>query len=387
MGQLGKDPQHNTFSLWQMTSIITSTLIGVGILTLPRTTTEKMLEAGWLAPILGSIFAFFVIWLIAVLSRRFPGLTFIQYSPIVWGGHEHSRLGFWLSLPWILIFIGVLFVSTAITSRIFGEVVVTAVLQDTPLEVIIVSMFVLAVFLCLHELDTLARVNEILFPLILFPVLFIAFASFQKAEWNNILPLIRVPLKTAIMGSFETSYSFHGYEIMLIFFAFAHGDTGKVKAGFYGIGISVFVYTLIVLAGIVVFGYEELQKVTWPTLELVKTTQVPGLILERLESAFLAVWVAAVFTTVANGYYALIYSLRQLLKKGMLFQRIASIVLVIPLFFVAIRPQNIVEIFNVTTFLGYTTVWISVVSPLIHWLIMLYRDRGRRTEKRSDAHG
>lgn len=387
MSQLGKDPQHNTFSLWQMTSLITSTLIGVGVLTLPRTTTEKMFEAGWMAPILGSVLTFFAIWLIAVLSRRFPGLTFIQYSRIVWGGHEQSRLGFWLSLPWIMMFLIALFVTTAITSRIFGEVVVTAVLMDTPLEVIIVSMFVLAVILCLHEIDTLARVNEILFPLILFPILFIALASFQKAEWNNILPLIRVPWETIITGAFETNFSFQGYEIMLIFFAFAHENTGKVKAGFYGIGISVFVYTLIVLAGIVVFGHEELQRVTWPTLELVKSTQVPGLILERLESAFLAVWVAAVFTTVANGYYAVIYGLRQLLKKGMLFQRIASIVLIFPLFFVAIGPQNIVEFFKMTSLIGYTTVWISVVSPLIHWLIMLYRDRGRKREKGSDAHG
>lgn len=340
-----------------------------------------------MAPIIGSVFAFLSIWLIALLSKRFPGMTFIQYSRLIWGGDKRPRLGFWLSLPWIAIFLTILYVTTAVTSRIFGEVVLTAVLLDTPMEVIIISMFVLAVVLCMYETDTAARVNEILFPLILFPVLFIAIASFQKAEWYNLLPIVRVPWETIFRGSFEASFSFHGYEIMLVFFAFAHENTSKVKAGFYGIGIAAFVYTLITFAGIAVFGYEELGRVTWPTLELVKTTQVPGLILERLESAFLAVWVAAVFTTVANVYYAMIYSLRQLCKRGIGFQRVLSVLLTIPMLFISLWPQNIVEIFQVTSNVGYSTALISLFMALVHWLVMLFRDRGKKLDKEGTAGG
>jgi spore germination protein len=250
------------------------------------------------------------------------------------------------------------------------------------LEVIIITMFLLAQLLCMHEVEVVARVNELLFPLILFPILFIALASFQKAEWNNIFPLYRASGKALFEGMYEAVYSFSGYEIMLIFFAYAHENNSKVRAGFYGIGIAMFVYTLIVLAGIAVFGFEELQRVSWPTLELVKTTQVPGLILERLESAFLAVWVAAVFTTVANAYYAFVYGLRQLFNKGIVFQRIVSALMFIPLFFIALWPQNIVEIFRISSYLGIVSLALNLGVPTLYWIVLLARGMGQRTKER-----
>lgn len=372
----------NTFSLWQQTSLIASTLIGVGVLTLPRTTSAKLYEAGWIAPLVGSFWVFLSVWMIAKLSNRFPGKTFIEYSSIVWGSPKNPRLGKWLSLPWVISYLLYLYLSTAIVARVFGEVVVTSVLLDTPLEVIIITMFLLAQMLCMHEVDVLARINELLFPLILFPVLVIAIASFQKAEWNNMLPLYRASGKALFEGIYETVYSFSGYEIMLIFYAYAHDNQSKVKAGFYGIGIATFVYTLIVLAGIVVFGFEELQRVSWPTLELVKTTQVPGLILERLESAFLAVWVAAVFTTVANAYYALVYGLRQLFKKGIQFQRIISALLFIPLFFIALWPQNIVDIFRASSYLGIVSLYLNLGIPFLYLIVIFVRGMGSKAKER-----
>ncbi|MED4753827.1 endospore germination permease [Brevibacillus choshinensis] len=382
MSKQGDGRQINTFSLWQQTSLITSTLIGVGVLTLPRTTTSRLFEAGWMAPLVSSIWVFLSVWMIASLSRQFPGKTFIEYSPIIWGSAKRPQLGRWLSLPWVLGYLLYMYVSTAIVSRIFGEVVVTSVLLDTPLEVIIITMFLLAQMLCMHEVEVVARVNELLFPLILFPVLFIALASFQKAEWNNMFPLYRASGKALFEGMYETVYSFSGYEIMLIYFAYAHDNTSKVRAGFFGIGIAMFVYTLIVLAGIVVFGFEELQRVSWPTLELVKTTQVPGLILERLESAFLAVWVAAVFTTVANAYYAFVYGLRQLFNKGIVFQRIVSAIMFIPLFFIALWPQNIVNLFRVSSYLGLVSLSLNLGVPILYWIVLLARGMGHRAKER-----
>lgn len=88
-----------------------------------------------------------------------------------------------------------------------------------------------------------------------------------------------------------------------------------------------------------------------------KTTQVPGLILERLESAFLAIWVASVFTTLGNMYYTTIYGIRLLFGKGIQFQRILAII--------------IVEYFAYTEYLTYygflTTVFMPVLLGMIQW--------------------
>lgn len=374
------DSSRYSFTSWQQICLITSTLIGVGVLTLPRTATSRLMEAGWMSPLIGSLGAYFSLWMIAKLSRRFPGLTFVEYSPLIWAPKGSPRLGKWISFPWIFAYLSFLYVATGMVSRIFGEVVVTSVLLDTPLEVIIITMFLLAFFLSLHEVDVVARVNEILFPLIIVPVLFIAIASFQKADWNYLFPLIRVSGKSVMEGAYEAIYSFSGFEIMLIFFAFTKRNDGKEKAGFFGILITMVVYTLIVVAGIAVFGFEELQRLTWPTLELVKSTEVPGLILERLESAFLAVWVAAVFTTVANSYYAVIYGLRQWFKKGLRFQRVVSGLLFIPLFIITLIPQNVVEIFQISSYMGMANLILNLGVPSVYWIVLALR--GRRWESK-----
>jgi len=378
--------QERTFSTWQQLSIITSTLIGVGVLTLPRTSSAILKEAGWLGPALGAVISWCSIALIAWLGRRFIGMTFIQYTPIVWGSKRLPWLGKWLGLPWVLIFLASLFCSTAATSRIFGEVVVTAVLLDTPLEAILITMFLLALILCMHEVEVLARVNEVLIPLIVLPVLFIALTSFQNANWNNLMPFYSSSWSDLWGAVLETTFSYQGYELMLIFFAFSRPGCQLGRASGFGIGLAAFVYTLIVLAGIVVFGYEELQRVTWPTLELVKNTQVPGLILERLESAFLAVWVAAVFTTVGNTYYGFIYGLRQLFGRGIVFQRISAAVLLIPLCYIALIPQNITDVFQVAEVLGYTGLIVTTFLPLIYVLVTLVRYGWKdRSEKSNET--
>lgn len=374
---------HQTLSMWQQICLMTSTLIGVGVLTLPRTTSSKLFEAGWIAPLIGSAGAFVSLWLIVKLSKRYPGETFIEYSHKVWGSASRPWVGKLFSLPWICIYLVYLYFSTAVVSRVFGEVVVTSVLLQTPLEVMLITMFLLVLFLCMHEVEVVARVNELLFPFIIFPLLFIAIASFQKAEIGNLLPLNQMTSRSMVEGVYEGIYSYSGFEIMFVFFAFAHKNTNKELAGLYSLSIAAVLYTLIVVAGISVFGYEELQRVTWPTLELVKTTQVPGFILERLESAFLAVWVSAVFTTVANAYYVVVYSLRQLFRKGIRFQRVMAAVLLLPLFYFALIPQNIPEVFSFASLLGLSSLVINLIIPVVYWVVILIRDMVSKREGRN----
>lgn len=59
-------------------------------------------------------------------------------------------------------------------------------------------------------------------------------------------------------------------------------------------------------------GAEETKQLIWPTLKLAKMTSLPGQILERLDAAFLAVWVTAVFTTLFSSYFLTIHATSEL---------------------------------------------------------------------------
>lgn len=359
-------------STWQLATILISSMIGVGILSLPRTVSTQLHETGWVGPVIGGVIAMFPLLAMMYLTREYPGLTFVEYSPRILGGTRSLKLGRVLCYPWIVLFFSFEFLNAGMVARGFGEVVVTAVLLDTPLEAILISLFLIVLFLCMHEVDVLVRVNELLFPIMLIPIFLIPYVSLTNADWDNLLPIRIESWSGALSAGVNTFSMYTGYELLMIYYGLVIPGAKIGIATWFGLIFTIVSYALTAVAGIVVFGYEELQNMIWPTLELVKTAQRTGWFLERLESAFLAIWVASVFTTLGNMYYTTIYGLRLWFGKGIRFQRIAAFVLMLPFFYFTLLPQNIVEFFAYAEYLTYygylATVIIPVLLAIVHWL-------------------
>lgn len=365
-------------SVRQSGSMIASTLIGIGVLTLPRVTTEFSGNAGWLSAIGGAMLAMLAMFAITKLAKRHPGETIVEYVPALLGPKRWPIIGLMIGFPIFIIFVVYWGISTTLVARMFGEVVIATVLTKTPLEIIILLMLGTAFVLVMYDEEVLARVNEILLPIIIVPILLIALSSLQSARLDNLLPLFQVSWGSLLKGIAITSFSYLGFEIMTIFFARTE-QTGKLMAGsLIGIAIPGIVYTLIALSGIAVFGVEELKLLAWPTLELVKTTAVPGLILERLESAFLGVWVAAVFTTVGNLYYATSIMLQRMFKlRG---HRWIAFALLPVFYWLSLLPPNVQKLFEYSRWLNYLGGLLALIIPLILLLLSLARKRnGKRS--------
>ncbi|WP_079908464.1 GerAB/ArcD/ProY family transporter [Paenibacillus sp. 32352] len=364
----------NTMTVRQSSWLIASTIIGVGVLTLPRSSVHYARESGWLSTILGALLSMLAMYIIALLAKRFPYQSVVEYSRSILGSSKYPAVGRILSLLFLLPYYVYWVISTAIVARTFGEVVVTTVLIKTPLEVIIVSMLLVSFVLTLHDVEVLARVNEILFVIIVIPLLGIALSSYQSANLENLFPMFHVSWLNFLKGVASSSTSFLGFEIMLMFLAFTVTTQKIMKASMWGIAIPGIVYTLIVIAGTAVFGVDELELLAWPTLELVKTTQVPGLILERVESAFLGVWVAAVFTTVGNTYYASSLMVRQILRlKG---HRLIALIHMPIFYLLAMYPPSTAKLFQYADYLGYFGSLFAFSIPIVLLLLAIVRKKG-----------
>jgi spore germination protein len=364
------------FSPSQVMSLITSTIIGVGVLTLPRTVTETAHQSGWLSTLAGGLVGIIVLMFIFVLGKRFVGEDIFSISQEVLGGKKHKIIGRILSFPVTLAFVVFWITTTAGTARTFGEVVVTAVLVRTPLEIIVGSMLFVSYIMVMYDVEVMARVNEVLLPIIIIPVLLISLLAFQSAHFSRLLPLISVDWKEILKGTLFGSFSYLGYETVGLYIGNMDTSTKKtMKAMIYGVAIPMLVYTLIVIAGIAAFGYEELSRLMWPTLELVKTTEVPGLILERLESAFLGVWVAAVFTTTANLYFSISFAIKKLFKLHN--HRYIALGVLPVLYVMAMWPKNVTELFNYLHNIAYIGLALGFISPLSLLLIALIRKKGQ----------
>ncbi|MFP3389365.1 GerAB/ArcD/ProY family transporter [Brevibacillus sp. SIMBA_040] len=363
--------QTRYISTWQLISILISSMIGVEILTMPRTTSATLHQMGWLGPIVGGMITLFPLLAIVYLSKQYPGLTFVEYSPLVLGGRRNPRLGRMLSYPLMFLFISFQFMNAGMVARGFGEVIVTAVLLETPLEMILLTLSLIVLYLCMFEPEVLVRVNELLFPIMLIPIFLIPYVTFSSASWYNLLPLHIDSWKDVIGTGLGTFSLYTGFELMMIYFGLAMPGARIALTSWIGLCFAVLSYALTAAAGIVVFGYEELQHLIWPTLEIVKTAQSTGWFLERLESAFLTIWMASVFTAFGNMYYSMIFAIRLWFGKGIRFQRVTATILMFPLFYYSLWPQNIVTFFSYAkklTYYGYlTTVFIPILLALLHW--------------------
>lgn len=373
--ELSSDSPKIAINEIQSSSIIASTAIGVGVLTLPRTAVEGGInEAGWLTPLCGGLIAIVALFFISKLTLRFRGESIVEYLPRILGSERYPWIGRALSFPIWLGMIVLWLLIAGIAARIFGEVVTTILLPKTPLEVVIILILLVCYMYVTHDVEVFARVNEFLLTLILFPVLLIALSSFKSAKIDNILPLFEVDLLVLLKGTLSYATSYLGIELLLAFSDRLQAQPSKlVRYNTYGLLIPIFIYTLITVAGISVFGVEELLTLTWPTLELVKTTDVPGAILERVESLFLAVWVFAVFTSVGNYYYASVRTTMKVFNVNS--QRWVGILLLPFIYFVSMGIPNLKKLFDFQAVLGSITGQTIIILPLILLLLAVIRGK------------
>ncbi|TCP52831.1 spore germination protein [Tumebacillus sp. BK434] len=380
-GRRNRKKPYYIFTYSQSMSVIASTIIGVGVLTLPRSSTADAHQYGWVAVLIALLISIAAVLLIGKLCARFPGKTLVELCRELLGSKKHPWVGNVLSFPIILLYTAFWLIVTGLVARTFGEVVVTAVLVNTPLEVIVGTMLFLCFYFSFYDSEVVARVNEVLLVIVVVPVLFISVSAYQNAKFEYIMPLFPtmhlMGIAMAILPALDT---FLGMEIMLMFNSNIKYDKKLLRYQVYGVLLPGIVYLLIVIAGTMSFGYEELSRQSWPTLELIKSVNVPGLILERLEAVFLGVWVAAVFTSAGNWFYCANWSIKKLfgIKKPLwssLFCYVAS-------YFIAMKvAQNIQELFYYLEMIGYIGIVVAGVLPLCLLLLSMVRKMdGRKAE-------
>ncbi len=350
----------------QATAVLVSTIIGVGVLPLPLFAVRGMDTGAPLLTLAAILFTSLGLWLITKLGMRFPNQTIIQYSEDIIGKY----------LAWIgsVVIIGFMTLVTSLAAREFGEVVVTAILKRTPLEVTVIVMLLLAVLATRNDITTFAYIHHFYLPIIVFPALLIVIFSLKNAEVLNLQPIWGNEHSGMLRGFFTVSALFQGFFVLTMVIPAMRRPDQAMKASFWGMFIAGGLYLLIVIAAVGAFGAEEIKLLLWPTLELAKTTSLPANILERLDAAFLAVWVIAVFSTLLSSYYLTVHSMSKLfrLRDHKLFS-----LFVLPFVFVmAMLPENVLQMYEIIEIVGRNGLCITIAYPCVLLAVAIIRKKG-----------
>jgi len=136
----------------QATTILISTIIGVGVLPLPLFAVRAGENSAPFVTLTGILLAAAGLFILTLLGMRHPQKTIITYSQDIIG----KWLGRFVSLFVIVFFL----VLTALAAREFGAVVVTGVLRETPLEVTVIVMLLLASISCRNNINVFSYIHN-----------------------------------------------------------------------------------------------------------------------------------------------------------------------------------------------------------------------------------
>ncbi|OAB41498.1 spore germination protein [Paenibacillus glacialis] len=343
----------------QTVVIISCYMLGSGVLTLPRTLTERVKTAdGWISLILGWLIIMLAGICIVKLCQQFPGKTIYQFVQEIVG----SWIGSCLSMLMILYFVAI----SAFQIRVMAEVTMLYLLESTPIWAIVMSFMWIGLYLITSGINSIARLFEIILPITIIVLLICMFLSSKIFDINNVRPVLGEGLFPVIRGLKTTILVFLGYEIMIILPAFMQHPQKGVKALIIGTSIPLVLYLITFIMVVGALSVDGVVRSTWPTLDLMRSFEITGLLFERFEFFLLVIWIMQIFSTFTITFYAGSLGLAQLFQKNI--QPIMYGLIPI-IYIVALLPKNMNELFDFGDFVSSVSIYLFGLLPVLLLLI------------------
>lgn len=356
---------NDKISTSQAIVLLINYILGVGILTLPRTSIEKVKTPDvWITVILSGLTAMVIGIVIVKLGQQYPGKTFYQYSQDLVG----KWIGGIIGLLVILYFISV----ASFEVRALAEVTEFFLLEGTPTWAIIMPFMWIGLYLITSGINPIARLFEIIVPITIVLFLLVICISCRELELNNLRPVLGLGVLPVLKGLKSTAFAYSGAEVMLFIIAFMKKPDKAVKVIVIGTGIPMLFYLITVIAVIGVLTIDGVVRDTWPTITLVKNSEIPGLIFERFESMLLTIWIMQIFSTFTITFYLASLGLFQIFKMN---SHICMYGLIPVIYIISMIPKNVNNLFELGDFLGNVALYLFGVLPVL--LLIFSRIRGK----------
>jgi len=367
---LGKNDK---ISNLQMSALLSGTMLGVGVLSLPALLADNLKTDGWVLLIINGIIASILVIIINKVARLYPGKTFIQFGKELVTAPVANII--------LIIFAVYLIGLGAFAVRIFAEVVKMLLLSQTPTEFIIITMLLTTSYIARVGIEGLARMVTIVLPIVLIPIILILISALPDLDYTNLLPTFRFSLTDLLKGIPTTFFSFIGFEFLLIYLGFVDKPKESVKYSLLSIGAVTFTYLVAFFVTLAQFGEIELTHQLWPVLSLMKTIQIPGAFIENIEGVVMAIWVFGVFTSLAPVLYGIAVILSGLFKAK---EHNYFVLPVIPIIYVlSLVPDNLASVYAyMDTFTNYLGTFATIVVPVVFFIAALFK--GKRKKEATD---
>ncbi|RKD22033.1 spore germination protein [Caminicella sporogenes DSM 14501] len=358
----------------QLFSVLTSLIIGIGILSLPRNLADKAGADSLVVLIIGSLIFMLIANLIVTLVLKFPHSTIIEIGNYLMGKFVGKILG-------IAYFIYI-FMLAVIEARVVGEICKSFLLLTTPIEIIILSFLLVSAYTVRSGMETIARMAVILLPPSIIPALLAMFIVLPDIDPTYFLPVLRTPPINLLKSIPEVGFSFLGFEFIL-FIAFFVKDYKNIRkvSNISIITVSI-IYFLTVFITIGRFGIEETRTLVWPVITLFKTINIPGTFLENIEVIIMTTWLFSIFMTFTISYYGAVFLLSRVIESKE--HNYLAIPLLPLIYFCSLIPENVAQTYDLLGKYSYIGGTIFIVGiPILLLVMSIFKRKPKKEIKRN----
>ena len=258
----------------------------------PRELIEIAEHGAWLSVIVGGVLFYIAAYLMLKLGNQYPDETLVEYAPRIFGTWGGGVIVLWF---YLLFFFQLI---QNITSA--GKVITFHMFDRTPPEVIILALLVVCTYSALQDWGTILRVQQFMFFVAYSMLIIIWMVSSLNLQPENLLPLWPSKMKPVLSGGLFTWNLYSGYECILLLLPLVYRGTSFAKLAKTIGGVFIYFMVFFMVLIIIIIGVltvESAKNVPYPALVVIRSVELPGTFIERLENYLLLAWVPVIFAT------------------------------------------------------------------------------------------
>lgn len=350
----------------QAAVFLTNTVLGAGILTMPRSLTQAVKTPDvWLTILLGGAIIMLVILLMVKLCQRFPGQTVFQFAGSIIGRVPGGAL--------CLLLIVYFLVVAGFEIRSLAEVTLFFLLEGTPMWAVVIPFIWAGTYLVCGGINSIARVYQVVLPITIMVLLVSYAVSLRLFDINHLRPVLGNGIPPVMRGLKSSILVYSGCEVVMTLVAFMQYPRHAVKAMLGGIAIPLGLYLLTVIMVIGGLSVDCVITSTWPTFDLIRSFEVTGFFVERLEFPLMVVWLMQMFCNFCSFFFQASLGVSQIFRISV---RPVIFGLVPVIFLATMMPKSLQDVFALGDIIGYAGAVLFFLLPVPLLILALIRRKG-----------
>jgi len=237
--------------------------------------------------------------------------------------------------------------SAVFVLTLFVTVIHETILPGTNRTVILISLILVSVFYASKKMEVRARTVEILYYLILIPLLLLFLLGLYKVNLSNLLPLAVTDSVSTIKTSYTVFLTFSALELILFATPSVTGEDekNKFKRKVMQAVLTTSVFNLVVFVIVTgLLGTSGAARKIWSTISVMQMIEIPGGFVQRQDAIMLCLWLVTIFTVTSTLFHYLCSVTKSI--TGLRRQSYILVVYAVLLFLIVMQPLNLDTLFD-----------------------------------------